>query len=99
MVKLYTKLSVYRYVKSNCIIRIICTFKNSEGIQYYYYPAAFLVEQSCQLPAWWLVHLLCPGEGVEAAPSLSDDSYCLSSLFLLVSSLCPLLPASDLSVL
>ena len=97
MVKVYTKLKVYRYIKSNFIIRIICTFKNSESILYYYYPAAFLVEQSCQLPAWWLVHLLCPGEGVEAAPSFSDDSYCqashllASSWFLLSAHYCPLL--------
>ena len=56
MVKLYTKLTVYRYIKSNFIIRIICTFKNSESILYYYYPAAFLVEQSCwasSLPGGW----------------------------------------------
>ena len=52
--------------------------------------AAFLVQQSCQ-------HLLCPGERVEAASSLSDDSYCqtshllTSSWFLLSAHYCPLL--------
>ena len=57
--------------------------RNSEGV--IHSPAAFLVQPSCQLPARCLVHLLCPGEGVEAAPSLSDDSYRQAS-HLLVSS-------------